>query len=157
MHFTTFIIPTICLSALGLPSAVVAKPKPTPIVFFPKAVSNVSERIAGLCFDRNSTVIEQTPTHVLCSRSIDGLQSAVAQVLIGNSYSTPLVLKFRFAIVRSEQYTRVQASQWIETQMAFGQIRAVPLDGRKHVENILGLLEGIGSSRTTPIRPTGKQ
>lgn len=122
MLLSRLIIPVMFLPTLALPSAVLAKPKPTPIVYFPTTVINVSERIAGLCLDRNSIVIEQTQSHVLCSRSTDELQGAVAQALIGNSYSTPPELRFRSAIVRSEQYTRVQASQWIETQMAFGQM-----------------------------------
>ncbi|MEP6785931.1 MAG: hypothetical protein ABI898_09345 [Sphingomonadales bacterium] len=141
---------TAMVLVITLPEQAFAKPAPIPIAYFKPDALGLSERLAGLCIDRNSAVIEQDEVHVLCSRTIDGLQGAFAQVIVGNSYSTTPELKVRFSIVRSEKFFRVQASQWIETQMAFGQVRRAPLDGKKQTENILQLLEGVGGNRTPP-------
>ena len=142
-------VKAILLAAVAIPAVSKAKTKLLPIVSFASATPNLPERLAGLCTDRNAIIVEQDQSHVLCTRTIDGLDGAFAQVLVGNAYSTTPELKVRFSITRSETNIRVQAAQWVETQMAFGQIRRMPLDSKKFIENMVVRLESIGGTRMT--------
>jgi hypothetical protein len=91
--------------------------------------------------------------HVLCGKMMSGFKGALAQVLIGNSYSTTPELKARFQAVAVPTGTRVQVVQWVETQMAFGQIRRQELNGSKAFNDAMALLGNLGGT-STPI-PVG--
>lgn len=79
------------------------------------------------------------------------MSGILAQALIGNSRSTTPELKIRFGLIRSGKYIRVQATQWIETQMAFGQVQRQQLDGRKQIQS---LRDALGSLGGTPVIPS---
>ncbi|WP_052742584.1 hypothetical protein [Sphingomonas sp. Ag1] len=100
-------------------------------VWFKEEPSAVSDKLANLCADRNAAVVEQDDRHVLCQREVSGGKGILAQALLGNSYSTSPVLNVRFSILKDRGAARVQASQWVELQMAMGQTRRTPVDGRK--------------------------
>lgn len=114
--------------------------------YFAEEPNAVSARLADMCMDRQYLVVEQDEHHVLCSKETSGLKGILAQVLIGNAYSTTPVIKMRFALARGRANTRVQASGWIETQMAFGQMRQIPLDGRKQQGELMAALISAGGS-----------
>lgn len=109
-------------------------------VWFDGEQAAVSDKLAILCADRDAAVVEQDDRHLLCQREVSGGKGILAQALLGNSYSTEPQLMIRFAILRDGKAVRVQASQWVELQMAGGQTRRTPLDGRKQrleLENVL--------------------
>ena len=68
----------------------------------------------------------------------------MTQFLIGNSYSTTPERYVRFSIFPSNGKTRVQAYQWVETQMAFGQVNKVELNGNSQFNDVLKALVAVG-------------
>lgn len=115
-------------------------------VYFQASPSDVSAKLASFCMDRGITVVESDDHHVLCSKEMDGGKSILTQLLIGNAYSTPPVQNVRFQIVGYGSGSRVQFSEWVETQMPGGQVSRVPNDSSKEANNIRSLLYGIGAT-----------
>lgn len=141
--------------SVGAITAVPAMAQPSrddgPIqIWFAGSQEDVGARLANLCIDRNALVIEQSSHHVLCSRATSGFDGALARVIVGNTYSTQPELKFRFSLVQDRGSVRVQAVQWLETQMAFGQVRRSELDGRRHRSDFRRVLIDAGGSPTRP-------
>lgn len=122
-------------------------------VWFDKPVEEVSAILGNLCADRNGIVIEQDNYHLLCSRTENGFKGALAQALLGNSSSTTPEVKVRFSFIRQPNSVRVVASQWIETQMAFGQVRRSELNGRRNNQNMIDMLTGLGATTVPPAPP----
>jgi len=63
---------------------------------------------------------------------------------MGNSYSTPPRRFFQFNVVEIGGMSRVQASGWVELQMAFGQTRRTDFSGPEFQNNILNFLAAAG-------------
>ncbi|MDX5984677.1 hypothetical protein [Sphingomonas echinoides] len=120
-------------------------------VWFTGEPAEVSDKLANLCADRQAAVVEQDEHHVLCQREVSGAKGIFAQVLLGNSYSTSPQLNIRFALLRDRKSVRVQASQWIELQMAGGQTRRTPLNNREQEDQLLNLLVGLGADENAPM------
>jgi len=127
-----------------------AAPKPPQYVYFAEAPADALGKIAGRCMDRNFTVKESDDRHVVCMQTMSGLKGALTQVLIGNSYSTTPTNNIRFQAIAVPGGSRVQFSQWIETQMAFGQIQRVEMDGRKQIQQMLDSLYSLGAFGSPP-------
>ncbi|MEO0830009.1 MAG: hypothetical protein AAFY03_06070 [Pseudomonadota bacterium] len=115
------------IASLSIAACATGAPVNTPSGW-PEAMFDTSDRsqvldaIANGCADRGYMVTTQTSSHVMCERTMDGLEGVFAQALIGNSYSTTPQMKVRFSTLPTGDQIRVQAQPWIETQMAFGQI-----------------------------------
>lgn len=90
---------------------------------FDKSVSETTDALAGKCIDVGWTVVESTNTVVVCEAPMNFGQSLVGTLLMGNSYSTPPRTYYRFNVAGVRGASRVQASGWMELQMAFGQTR----------------------------------
>lgn len=139
--------------SLGCLLALLASPAAAegPItVWFQEEPSAVSDKLANLCADRNAAVVEQDDRHVLCQREESGGKGILAQALLGNSYSTSPVLNVRFSILKDRGTARVQASQWVELQMAMGQTRRTPVDGRKADAQLEQSLVAVGGHNVHP-------
>lgn len=126
------------------------------VLWFTDTLQDVSDKLANLCVDRQSAVVEQDERHVLCQKEVSGAQGVLAQALLGNSYSTSPIYNVRFSLLRDGDLVRVQASQWIELQMAMGQVRRTPLNNKKQRENIVSLLIAKGGSETRPSSTTSE-
>lgn len=115
------------ITSLSIAACATGAPVNTPSGW-PEAMFDTNDRsevldvIANGCADRGYMVTTQTSSHVMCERTMDGLEGVFAQALIGNSYSTTPQMKVRFSTLPTGDQIRVQAQPWIETQMAFGQI-----------------------------------
>ena len=118
--------------------------------WFAGSSEEVSATLANMCAEHNSMVIEQDAYHLVCSRQDSSLKGTLAQVLIGNSYSTTPELKVRFSLLKQGVNTKVLASQWIETVMAFGQVRTVPLTSVKHSAALRDAMMAAGGSYDPP-------
>ena len=142
------------MSAMGAAAMVSAGPalaETGPVtVWFDGEAPAVSDRLAILCADRNAAVVEQDDRHLLCQREVSGAKGIVAQAMLGNSYSTEPQLMIRFALLRDGKAIRVQASQWIELQMAGGQTRRTALDARKQRQELENVLIGAGAHNVPP-------
>ena len=90
---------------------------------FDASVVDTSDMLASKCIDLGWTVISTTDTVVVCEAPMSFGQSFAGQLLMGNSYSTPPRSFYRFNIANMRGVSRVQASGWMELQMAFGQTR----------------------------------
>lgn len=119
-------------------------------MWFAQPPEEVSGMLVNMCAEHNSTVIEQDSYHVVCSRQDNSLKGALAQVMIGNAYSTTPELKVRLNLVRQGANTKVIASQWIETVMAFGQVRTSPVTGVKQTAALREALRTAGGDEVAP-------
>lgn len=108
------------------------------------SVEQVKARIMDVCASRGVLVQETGSNHVVCGRTMTGGDAVLAQFLIGNSYSTTPERKVRFTIIQMGQNVRVTAQQWIETQMAFGQMRRTELNGNAQRNDIQRMLMSLG-------------
>jgi len=105
----------------------------------------VKQRILDMCSSHDLMTMEYGQSQVDCSQTMTGADAMLAQMMVGNSYSTTPVRTVRFTVTQSGNNVRVVAHQWIESQMAFGQVRSQPLSQAKHVNDIQGMLFGLGA------------
>lgn len=132
-----------CQTVAPIASTPSGKPE---AIFTSTSAEDISGRIASACMSQGLMVFDQSNYQVLCGKTMTGGDSVMAQLLIGNSYSTTPEQKIRFAIANTGSGIRVQASQWIETQMAFGQMRRQELNGGKHFNDVQNFLYSIGGT-----------
>lgn len=111
---------------------------------FDMPVTETSDRIANGCIDLGWTVVSTTSTVVICEAQMSTLQSVLAALTIGNRYSTPPKQFLRFNIAGLGHSSRVQATGWIETQMAFGQTRTEEMTAANYHNNVMDLFQGLG-------------
>lgn len=119
-------------------------------VWFQEQGPAVSDRLALLCADFGGEVTDQDDRHVLCRKPMTGGKGILAQALLGNRYSTSPDMMVRFTILKDGSATRVQASQWIEIQMAGGQTRRNDLNGQKQRSDLENALIGVGAHNAPP-------
>ncbi|WP_246623616.1 PDZ domain-containing protein [Sphingomonas colocasiae] len=111
---------------------------------FAEPPSAVVGQLASKCIDARWTVISSTTSEVVCESPMSMGESILGQVLMGNSYSTPPRRFFRFNVADLRGISRVQASGWIELQMAFGQMKRTDFSGPEFHNNILNFLGAAG-------------
>jgi len=108
-------------------------------------VDTVRSKIMDACVSRGLMVIESTANQIVCGKTMEGGQAVLAQMLVGNSYSTTPQQKVRFIIYQMGSDVKVTAQQWIESQMAFGQTRTQELKGNNQVNDIQNFLFSLGA------------
>jgi len=113
------------------------------MLFSDSAQATVST-LSSKCIDASWTVISSGPTEVICEARLNMGQSVLGQALLGNSYSTPPRRFFRFNIAEINGFSRVQASGWMELQMAFGQIRRTDFAGPEFQNSIFNFMGAAG-------------
>jgi hypothetical protein len=101
-------------------------------------------QLSSKCIDARWTVIASGPNELVCEAPMNFGQAVLGQLLMGNSYSTPPRRFFRFNIAEVEGVSRVQASGWMELQMAFGQVRRTDFAGPEFHNSILTFLGSAG-------------
>jgi hypothetical protein len=120
-------------------------------------VESTRAAIMDVCAARGSLVQESAGNHVVCGKVMTGGDAVLAQLLIGNSYSTQPELKVRFTIYQSSAGVRVTAQQWMETQMAFGQMRRQDLNGNAQRNQIQAVLSALPGSPTNQLGAVAAQ
>ena len=130
-----------------------------PEVTIPGATQEaVQGELFSLCNNSAAAVRSSSPNEVVCGKPMEGGSAIAAQLLVGNSYSTPPVALARFTIWKVGQDVRVSAYQWVETQMAMGQVRTVELNSPQAFNALQSKLNDIKSrlastqSRATSVR-----
>lgn len=113
-------------------------------MFYHMTLDEVKGRIAEGCSQSGIHVMEVGANHVLAGKQLDGGDAILAQLLIGNSYSTTPWRKVHFAIFHAGKGFKVTARQWAETQMVGGQMRTMELASEKHLKDIQQFLWAIG-------------
>lgn len=87
--------------------------------------------------------MESTTANVLCSKETPGGGAVMAQLLIGNAYSTTPLSKIRFSISKIDDGVKVWADAWIETQMPGGQLNQMAMTGNDVKNSIQAGLDEI--------------
>ena len=113
--------------------------------------STVSQRLVGLCADAGILVQRAESNQVVCGGEMQGGDAILAQMAIGNAYSTTPARFVQFMLFPYNGGTRVQTQQWVETQMAFGQTNRVELNSGAQFNEIMTALTKVGG------RPFGAQ
>ncbi len=123
----------------------VKTPSGQPEMVFPNALaSDVGAKLASACMDLGWQISNQSTNAVTCEVPMGVWQSAMTQMLIGNSYSTTPKGYVGVNIVQLGSNVRAQGRAWVETQMAFGQMRQHQYTDDKTFDNLLGLLGRAG-------------
>lgn len=105
-------------------------------IFEGLTMDEVSSRITERCINKGFTVEDSNKNSVVCSKEETGGGAVLAQLMIGNSYSTTPVSKIRFVMIHKNQQTRVVAYPSMSTQMAFGQVKSVEMNSANTRNNI---------------------
>lgn len=108
-------------------------------------IESVRSKLIEGCSSRGIFVQEATANQVVCGKTMEGGDAILAQMLVGNSYSTTPEQKVRFVIYQSGPNVKVTAQQWVESQMAFGQMRRQELTGNNQKNDLQRFLFSLGA------------
>lgn len=108
-------------------------------------IETVRSKIIEGCTSQGFMVIESSPNQIVCGTSMKGSDAVLAQMAIGNSYSTTPQRKIRFTIYKIENDIKVVAQEWIESQMAFGQINIQELKSNNQRNSVQNFLFSLGA------------
>lgn len=126
------------------------------VVFATRNTASIAEKITARCAVKGLLIRKTSPNEVICGGTMSGGDAMLAQLAIGNSYSTTPEQFIRFTIFIVNAQTRVQTYQWIETQTAFGQTNKLELNSGKHFNNTLKALIALGGTPVTSAAPPEK-
>lgn len=110
-------------------------------VFRHESVSAVKNELVRACETRGSEVLDSSDNSVTCGKELAGGQAFVATLAIGNSYSTTPMQKVRFNFYKEGADVKVIAHQWIETQMASGQVSKADLNSNNQFNEMQTFLD----------------
>lgn len=111
---------------------------------FDLSAQATADRLASKCVDAGWTIISTTETVVICEAPMNFGQSLLGTMLMGNSYSTPPRSFYRFNVAHVQSVSRVQASGWMELQMAFGQTRRTDFSGASFHNGAMNFMVAAG-------------
>jgi hypothetical protein len=115
------------------------------MVFAYTPIAEAVTAVGSKCMDRGWMIIQQTNNQVVCEIPLGMWQSALTQMMIGNSYSSPPKSFVRVSLAQTGDHTRVQTQAWAETQMAFGQMQHHQYQDDGTYNNMLGFLAEAGA------------
>ncbi len=118
-------------------------------MLFPDKPQVVIGKLSSKCIDAHWTVTSTTSNDVTCEAPLNFGQSVLGQMLMGNSYSTPPRRFFRFNVAEVNGISRVQASGWMELQMAFGQVKRTDFAGPEFQNGAMNFM-GIAGGKFPP-------
>ncbi len=119
-------------------------PSGTAEMLFPDQPQTLIGQLSSKCIDDHWTVTFTTTNELVCEAPLNMGQSMLGQMLLGNSYSTPPRRYFRFSVTQMNGISRVQASGWMELQMAFGQTKRTDFTGPQFQNNIMTFMGAAG-------------
>lgn len=111
---------------------------------FPDRPAAVVGELSSKCIDAHWRVTSSSSNELVCEAPMNFGQSLLGQLAMGNSYSTPPRRFFRFNVAEINGISRVQASGWMELQMAFGQTRRTDFAGPEFQNGILTFMTAAG-------------
>jgi len=135
----------VMLIAAGLLSSGAIAAPPADGTFDRETLGDVAGKIAGQCMNEGWTVTSQAPNQVTCQVPMNFGNQLMADLLLGNRYSTPTVTYVQFNMAQIGEGVRAQVRAWLENQSAFGQVRQTPVTDDKSRVRMLAFLETIGA------------
>jgi hypothetical protein len=125
------------------------------VTFKDTSLGDAASKVANNCMNAGWMIASQGSNQVVCEIRMDLMRSALTQVLIGNSYSTTPRSFVRVSMAQVGADVRAQANAWVETQMAFGQMRQQPYDDANTFNRLMNFLASAGGSLTPGSRRQG--
>lgn len=124
-------------------------------------IMTIQNLVVGLCADRNMRIYQQSANQVVCGKTMEGGGSVLAQLALGNAYSTTPVYKVRFSLYQIGSDVRVIAYPSIETQMPGGQVNSLDttnVNDRNNIQMALdNLQQKIPQPQSLSSDPTSKK
>lgn len=115
-----------------------------PEIFIKRQMTEVKNRMVQGCVSNGGMLENISDSVTICAYQDNNImRSALTQLAIGNSYSTTPLTKIQFTYLPQENGTKIYAQLWLETQMALGQTRRVPLRNGKLLAQVQTNLERI--------------
>lgn len=108
--------------------------------------SEASGKLANRCMDGGLRVVANTASEVVCEARLDDVSSVLTQALMGNAYSTSPERYIRFTLLQNDKNVRVQATSWVQLQMALGQERREAVTSTGMHNSLMAFMEGAGAS-----------
>ncbi|MBD5755301.1 hypothetical protein IF799_22745 [Citrobacter freundii] len=105
-----------------------------------KTKEQVKDALVSYCNQKGLSVFESTESLVICGKQTD---SVLAQMLVGNSYSTPSMAKIRFTIASVNNAPKVWSDMWIESQMPGGQLNQMPSKNNTDINSVQNMLDNL--------------
>lgn len=140
LTLTLLSAPTVCIAS----DFFAVTPSGAAEMMFPGNTPSVVAQISSKCMDAQWKVASTSSNEVICEAPLSMGQSIMGQMLLGNSYSTPPRRFFRFNVLETAGVSRVQASGWMETQMAFGQVKRADFSGADFHNSVMGFMSSAG-------------
>ncbi len=107
------------------------------------SVSKAKSKVIDSCIESGFKIKEQNNS-VVCWNKMEGLEGAFAKMLVGNSYSTDPTANRQIVLTQKGKNVRLVGSRmWMESQMAFGQVRQEDLDSNQQLNEFQSFLESI--------------
>lgn len=105
-----------------------------------KTKEQVKDALLNYCNGKGLTVFESTDSLVVCGKAAD---SVMAQMLVGNAYSTEAMAKIRFTIASVNNTPKVWSDMWLESQMPGGQINQLQSKNVKDINSVQNMLDNL--------------
>jgi membrane-associated protease RseP (regulator of RpoE activity) len=118
------------------------------VTFKDTSLADAASKVANNCMNEGWMIASQGTNQVVCEIQMDLMRSALTQVLIGNSYSTTPRSFVRVSMAQIGTDVRAQANAWVETQMAFGQMRQQPYEDANTFNRLMSFLTSSGGTLT---------
>jgi hypothetical protein len=113
-------------------------------MIFAEPPTEVIGKLSAKCIDASWSVTSSTSTEVVCEAPMNFGQSLMGTLLMGNSYSTPPRRFFKYTVSTVAGVSRVQASGWMELQMAFGQMKRTDFSGPQFHNGAMNFMSAAG-------------
>lgn len=114
-------------------------------VFAGQAPEAVKSALIDRCVSLGYGIQEASSNQVVCAQALKDREQLFAQVMLGNAYSTPPQKKLQFTVYQVANGTKVAGQLWVETQMAFGQIKRAEMNAPAQVNSVQELLFSLGA------------
>ena len=124
-----YILPFNLLIAACSQPAPVARIAQTPsgypeAVFSGISAQKLADKLAMRCVSSGDLIVNHTQTQVKCETKMNEAQIRWAKAYVGNQYSSDIHQYIQFNLTDFAGSVRVQAREWIQLQMPYGQIRS---------------------------------
>lgn len=115
----------------------------TEMLFGEPAMETIG-RLSTKCIDAKWSIASSSANELVCEAPLNVGQSMLGTLLMGNSYSTPPRRFFKYAVSMVDGVSRVQATGWMELQMAFGQMRRTDFSGPEFHNGAMNFMGSAG-------------
>lgn len=134
----------ICASPASADEYFAVTPSGATEMLFGEQPSEVVGKLSTKCIDAGWSVTSSSGAEVVCEAPMNFGQSLMGTILMGNSYSTQPRRFFKYTVSTVSGISRVQASGWMELQMAFGQMRRTDFAGPEFHNGAMNFMAAAG-------------